>query len=151
MKKILFISLSMLFAHTGDLKNGLIEPHTHSKTGEVIFDSDLLDSGGNKKMKNINAQALQDALKNGGAFEYMFLYINFVGSNDRSNTSRYVRYIIPTDHSSGYMGWIEGGISKLNLLLLQGWEINDRFLSNATYGSGSDSFVVYELSRTLDK
>ena len=144
MKKILLISLSMLFAGEmevdGNLKvTGQIDA-SNQRVKNVGPPSDMMDA--------INAQALQDVLRNEGPFEYMFIYMNFVGINDGSNSQRHIRYLIPTDFSSGDISWVGGGMSQLNLLSLQGWEISARFLSSP---GGSDNYAVYELRRRLNE
>ena len=144
MIRILLLTLSLLFTQElevqGDLKiSGSIDAQ-NNPVKNVGAPQSLTDA--------INGNVLQDALRDDGPFEYMFLYLKFVGSGySTSNTWRYVEYIIPTDVNTGDMEWQEGGTSQLNQLSQQGWKINTRLTS----GYGSDAFYIYELKRLVEE
>jgi hypothetical protein len=98
----------------------------------------------------INGNVLQDALRDDATYEYMFLYLWFKHTGTSSSTAeRYISYAIPLDYEGQSVPWSDGGISQLNSLIIQGWNI-DRILSGDTNES-NDSFYIYQLKRPIEE
>ena len=98
----------------------------------------------------INGNALQDALRDDGPYEYMFLYLSFENLfTGDPMLSRRVLYIVPTDNYITGNAWDEGGMSKLTELSAEGWEISKRMQG---YEENVNTLrAVYELRRKLEE
>ena len=95
----------------------------------------------------LNLQTLNNMMTDDGVYEYMFLYLRFVGSGDNNTTTRHISYLIPTDFGTGDISWQNGAMAKLNELSQEGWKVNSRLTS----GIGYDSFYIYELMRKVEE
>ena len=98
--RILLLSLGILFASElevqGDLKvSGSIDAQ-NNPVKNVGVPQSLTDA--------INGNVLQDALRDDGSYEYMFLYLRFNGAANPNNDWRTIYYIEASD-LEGDIGW----------------------------------------------
>ena len=143
MKKILLISLSLLFAGEmevdGNLKvNGQIDA-SNQRVKNVGPPTDMMDA--------INAQTLQDILRNDGTYQYKFILASFSGSNSNYDdvfSSKYKEL-----GNNNYNSNFENKIDELSAL---GWVVSARF-STATevQGCGECLNIIYEFKRLIEE
>ena len=142
MKKILILCLTFTIATElevdGDLKvTGNVDVQ-NNPIKNVGLPQELTDA--------INGNALQDALRDDGVYEYMFLYFKFHGAANASTDWRTVWYIEGSD-SSGDIPWQEGGMQALNSYITSGWKISHRM----HVPGGDYIFAIYELKRPIEE
>tara|TARA_B100001250_G_scaffold105874_1_gene89281 strand:+ start:173 stop:571 length:399 start_codon:yes stop_codon:yes gene_type:complete len=128
--------------------------------GEMEVDGDLKVNGqidaSNQRVKNvgpptdmrdaINAQTLQDALRNDGFYEYDYIRVKFNNGMYSGTGSTFSTSYMELGQES----WTSDFVSKLNQLMLQGWNVSHRFdfgdpMSSETY------IVIYELRKPIDE
>tara|TARA_B100000674_G_C37736240_1_gene866682 strand:+ start:109 stop:537 length:429 start_codon:yes stop_codon:yes gene_type:complete len=141
--RILLLSLGILFASElevqGDLKvSGSIDAQ-NNPVKNVGVPQSLTDA--------INGNVLQDALRDDGSYEYMFLYLRFNGAANPNNDWRTIYYIEASD-LEGDIGWQNGGLQALNNYISSGWKISHR-IPAGTYSA--HSYAVYELKRLIEE
>ena len=119
MKKILLISLSLLFANEMEVDGNL------KVTGQIDASNQRVKNVGppTDMMDAINAQALQNALRNVGLYQYYYIRMKFnngmYGGSGSTFSTSYMEL--------GQEYWTSDFVSKLNQLMLQGWHVSHRF------------------------
>ena len=139
MKKILLLSLTLICATELEVDGNL------KVTGNVDVQNNPIKNVGPPTTLTdaVNGQVLQDALRETGPFEFMFIYIFFHGSSNGSHTPRYTQWAIPTAFNTGDIYWSDDAVSKLNELSQEGWIISN--IKNV-----DASRDVYQLRRSLE-
>ena len=143
MKRILILSISFLFSAQlevdGNLKvNGNIDANNNAITNVGIPQS-MSDA--------INGNVLQDALRDDGNYEYMFLYFKFNGAANYSNDWRTIYYVEGSDFE-GDTNWQSGGLQALNNYISSGWKISHRIPGGAM---NNNIYAIYELKRPIEE
>ena len=121
MKKILLISLSLLFAGemevNGNLKvTGQIDA-SNQRVKNVGPPTDMRDA--------INAQALQDALRDDANYEYIYYRLLFKSDNILNSTIYYIEMDTGTDVTPS-SNWSQ----KISTLVTEGWNLYQQIHPN---------------------
>ena len=142
MKKIIFLlSITCLFANQmqvdGSLKvTGQIDASNY-QIKNVGPPTDMFDA--------VNAQTLQDVLRNDGTYEYDYALVKFGGARHAGSMTFETWYKKLGDYS-----WTSNFDLHLNQLQQLGWQVSAR-IDTPSYDSGETLMVIYELKRSIDE
>tara|TARA_Y100000768_G_C23665030_1_gene534956 strand:+ start:179 stop:619 length:441 start_codon:yes stop_codon:yes gene_type:complete len=143
MKKILLLSLTLIFATELEVDGNL------KVTGNINASGNPVKNIGLPTTLNdaINGNALQDALRDDGNYEYKFILgkiAYFHSSNN--NVERYSQYMILSEVQVGASYWTDGLSQVLNQHSSDGWQIE--FLSAGQ--AEAHATLLYQLKRPLE-
>ena len=138
MKKILLISISILFANQMEVDGNL------KVTGQIDASNQRIKNVGppTDMMDAVNAQALYNLLNDTRNFEVEYYYVTFddLTSNGGSMNSWYREY----GSNSNINGWP----NFINNKTANGWKINNTFSS---FSDNNNMNILYELVRYYDE
>ena len=145
MKKILSILIIPLFAGNLSVDGGL------SVTGNINANNQPIKNVGIPTDMDdaINAQVLQDALRDNNFYEYMYCLVKFNYATSSDGTAVFELEYKNEDTMSWNFGWT----SYLNSLNLEGWIVNQSFNhKNDINGQAyTDVYIIYELKRIIEE
>jgi len=141
MKKILLLSLSILFAGEmevdGNLKvTGQIDA-SNQRVKNVGIPQELTDA--------INGDVLQDALRDDGPFEYKLVATKLTQEMLQTNGNFTLSY-----KNYGESSWTSNFEDYLNTLTLSGWNIH-KIIPYTYYSAYQISINYYILKRRIDE
>ena len=147
MKKLLILCLTFTIATELEVDGNL------KVTGDIDASGNPVKNIGLPTTLNdaINGNALQDALRDDGEYEYMFILgrIRYFNSGT-DNIERWSQYMILSEIQVSSSSWTDGLSSILNQHSSEGWVI--QFLDSQIEPSyGSHLHILYQLKRPIEE
>lgn len=144
MKKLLILSLTLIFAAELEVDGNL------KVTGNIDAQNNPIKNVGPPTTLTdaVNGNALQDALRDDGVYEFKFIVGMLVnGSNtSNSNIERYSKYFIVDDFEGSFNYFQIGLASILNEHSSNGWIIKTLGINS----ENNNTMITYELRRKLE-